>query len=188
MCGGCGTRMWPESRESLPKQFIPRIGQRSTFQTIVSVVGDSSVFDLRWSSPITTIVYGSLSNCGRSALRPRSCLSRTGAIAPPPSSAPRSPGRLRTTRRPSSPFSPPTICSRTENNSPPWASPRPSGHRLRLHARKSEGARAQLSAASLQIVGQRRDTSWGSASTYHDGDRNAGQAQGLARSHGGQNV
>src|SRR3984957_11991107 len=46
MCGGSGTRMWPESRESLPKQFIPRIGQRSTFQTIVSVVGASSVFDL----------------------------------------------------------------------------------------------------------------------------------------------
>src|SRR4029077_2736602 len=45
MCGGSGTRMWPESRESLPKQFIPLIGQRSTFQTIVGVVGDSSVFD-----------------------------------------------------------------------------------------------------------------------------------------------
>ena len=45
MCGGSGTRMWPESRESLPKQFIPLIGQRSTFQTIVRVVGESSVFD-----------------------------------------------------------------------------------------------------------------------------------------------
>ena len=45
MCGGSGTRMWPESRESLPKQFIPLIGERSTFQTIVSVVGDPSVFD-----------------------------------------------------------------------------------------------------------------------------------------------
>jgi mannose-1-phosphate guanylyltransferase len=63
MCGGFGTRIWPESRESLPKQF-PRIGQRSTFQTIVSVVGDSSVFDQRWSSPITNIALGSLSNCG----------------------------------------------------------------------------------------------------------------------------
>jgi mannose-1-phosphate guanylyltransferase len=31
--------MWPESRETLPKQFI-LIGQRSTFQTIVSVVSD----------------------------------------------------------------------------------------------------------------------------------------------------
>ena len=45
MCGGLGTRMWPESRESLPKQFIPLIGQRSTFQAIVSVVSDPVVFD-----------------------------------------------------------------------------------------------------------------------------------------------
>ncbi len=45
MCGGSGTRMWPESRESLPKQFIPLIGQRSTFQSIVRVVSDPAVFD-----------------------------------------------------------------------------------------------------------------------------------------------
>ncbi len=45
MCGGSGTRIWPESRESLPKQFIPLIGQRSTFQSIVSVVSDPVVFD-----------------------------------------------------------------------------------------------------------------------------------------------
>ena len=35
MCGGSGTRVWPELRESLPKQFIPLIGDRSTFQSIV---------------------------------------------------------------------------------------------------------------------------------------------------------
>jgi mannose-1-phosphate guanylyltransferase / mannose-6-phosphate isomerase len=45
MCGGSGTRMWPESRESLPKQFIPLIGERSTFQSIVGVVSDPAVFD-----------------------------------------------------------------------------------------------------------------------------------------------
>ncbi len=44
MCGGSGTRMWPESRESLPKQFIPLIGQRSTFQSIISVVSDPAIF------------------------------------------------------------------------------------------------------------------------------------------------
>ncbi|WP_292532029.1 sugar phosphate nucleotidyltransferase, partial [Methylocystis sp.] len=33
MCGGSGTRVWPESRETLPKQFIPLVGERSTFQT-----------------------------------------------------------------------------------------------------------------------------------------------------------
>jgi mannose-1-phosphate guanylyltransferase / mannose-6-phosphate isomerase len=37
--------MWPESRESLPKQFLALIGERSTFQTIVGVVGDPAVFD-----------------------------------------------------------------------------------------------------------------------------------------------
>jgi mannose-1-phosphate guanylyltransferase/mannose-6-phosphate isomerase len=45
MCGGSGSRMWPESRESLPKQFLPLIGDRSTFQSIVGVVGDPAVFD-----------------------------------------------------------------------------------------------------------------------------------------------
>src|SRR5271169_171838 len=45
MCGGSGSRLWPESRESLPKQFIPLIGEHSTFQSIVGVVGDRAVFD-----------------------------------------------------------------------------------------------------------------------------------------------
>ena len=45
MCGGSGTRMWPESRESMPKQFIPLIGERSTFQSVVSLVGDPDVFE-----------------------------------------------------------------------------------------------------------------------------------------------
>jgi mannose-1-phosphate guanylyltransferase/mannose-6-phosphate isomerase len=45
MCGGSGTRVWPESRESLPKQFIPLIGDRSTFQSIVDLVGDREIFE-----------------------------------------------------------------------------------------------------------------------------------------------
>ena len=44
MCGGAGTRVWPESRETLPKQFIPLVGEQSTFQRIVSLISDSSVF------------------------------------------------------------------------------------------------------------------------------------------------
>ena len=28
MCGGAGTRLWPVSRESMPKQFVPLIGER----------------------------------------------------------------------------------------------------------------------------------------------------------------
>lgn len=45
MCGGAGTRVWPESREVLPKQFIPLVGDQSTFQRIVSLVASSTVFD-----------------------------------------------------------------------------------------------------------------------------------------------
>lgn len=32
MCGGSGTRLWPASRETMPKQFIPLFGDLSTFQ------------------------------------------------------------------------------------------------------------------------------------------------------------
>ena len=45
MCGGSGTRVWPESRESLPKQFIPLIGDHSTFQSVVELVGDRAIFE-----------------------------------------------------------------------------------------------------------------------------------------------
>jgi mannose-1-phosphate guanylyltransferase/mannose-6-phosphate isomerase len=40
MCGGCGTRVWPESRESLPKQFIPLLGTLSTFQMTLENLAD----------------------------------------------------------------------------------------------------------------------------------------------------
>ncbi len=40
MCGGSGTRVWPESRETLPKQFIPLVGERSTFQTTMQMLVD----------------------------------------------------------------------------------------------------------------------------------------------------
>src|SRR3984893_2321351 len=41
MCGGAGTRVWPESRESLPKQFISLIGSLSTFQMASELLSDS---------------------------------------------------------------------------------------------------------------------------------------------------
>ena len=44
MCGGAGTRVWPESRETMPKQFIPLIGKSSTFQETVRRVSDA-IFD-----------------------------------------------------------------------------------------------------------------------------------------------
>ncbi len=44
MCGGAGTRVWPELRETMPKQFIPLIGKSSTFQDAVRRVSDP-IFD-----------------------------------------------------------------------------------------------------------------------------------------------
>ena len=40
MCGGSGTRVWPASRESLPKQFIPLVGAQSTFQGAMEILAD----------------------------------------------------------------------------------------------------------------------------------------------------
>ena len=45
ICGGSGTRMWPLSRESLPKQFLPLIGEQSSFQERLLMVAGSSIFD-----------------------------------------------------------------------------------------------------------------------------------------------
>ena len=32
LCGGSGTRLWPLSRKSFPKQFVPLIGNKSLLQ------------------------------------------------------------------------------------------------------------------------------------------------------------
>src|SRR5262249_46409889 len=44
MCGGAGTRLWPVSRESMPKQFVPLVGAGSTFQPVPSRVTDAELF------------------------------------------------------------------------------------------------------------------------------------------------
>jgi mannose-1-phosphate guanylyltransferase / mannose-6-phosphate isomerase len=44
MCGGAGTRLWPVSRESMPKQFVPLVGTGSTFQHVLARVSDSELF------------------------------------------------------------------------------------------------------------------------------------------------
>jgi len=44
MCGGAGTRLWPSSREGRPKQFLPLLGSRSTFQETILRVSDAKVF------------------------------------------------------------------------------------------------------------------------------------------------
>lgn len=46
LCGGVGTRLWPLSRKSYPKQFVPLIGERSLFQASAGrmVSGDGVEF------------------------------------------------------------------------------------------------------------------------------------------------
>jgi len=45
MCGGAGTRLWPVSRESMPKQFVPLVEERSTFQQVLCRTLDQTIFD-----------------------------------------------------------------------------------------------------------------------------------------------
>lgn len=44
LCGGAGTRLWPVSRQDLPKQFVSLFGDRSSFQETVLRVRDPDVF------------------------------------------------------------------------------------------------------------------------------------------------
>jgi mannose-1-phosphate guanylyltransferase / mannose-6-phosphate isomerase len=45
MCGGAGTRLWPASRESMPKQFIPMFAELSTFQNTILRVTRADLFE-----------------------------------------------------------------------------------------------------------------------------------------------
>ena len=44
LCGGAGTRLWPVSREKMPKQFVPLIGTSSTFQQVLDRVTCEGLF------------------------------------------------------------------------------------------------------------------------------------------------
>jgi mannose-1-phosphate guanylyltransferase/mannose-6-phosphate isomerase len=44
LAGGAGTRLWPVSRDALPKQFLPLIGPLSTYQQTLQRVADSTLF------------------------------------------------------------------------------------------------------------------------------------------------
>jgi mannose-1-phosphate guanylyltransferase/mannose-6-phosphate isomerase len=48
LCGGSGTRLWPLSRKSLPKQFVPLIGGKSllqaTFERVVGLSGKNPIW------------------------------------------------------------------------------------------------------------------------------------------------
>src|SRR5262249_52595275 len=44
MCGGSGTRLWPISRQSMPKQFVPLVGPRSTIEPVLERTSDNTLF------------------------------------------------------------------------------------------------------------------------------------------------
>jgi mannose-1-phosphate guanylyltransferase len=44
LCGGSGTRLWPRSRKSKPKPFLPLIGERTMFEATLGRCGDTAQF------------------------------------------------------------------------------------------------------------------------------------------------
>ena len=44
LAGGAGTRLWPVSRDALPKQFLPLVGERSTYQDTLLRVAEGGLF------------------------------------------------------------------------------------------------------------------------------------------------
>ncbi|HCY03647.1 MAG TPA: mannose-1-phosphate guanylyltransferase, partial [Erythrobacter sp.] len=51
LCGGSGTRLWPRSRASKPKPFIPLLGSKTLFEATLSRCKDRHLF----SAPIVVI-------------------------------------------------------------------------------------------------------------------------------------
>jgi mannose-1-phosphate guanylyltransferase / mannose-6-phosphate isomerase len=70
MCGGAGTRLWPVSRESMPKQFVSLVGQGSTFQQVMRRISDAELFGrpiVITHSDFRFVVAEQLRECGMSA-------------------------------------------------------------------------------------------------------------------------
>lgn len=70
MCGGSGTRLWPASRDCMPKQFIDLLGDRSTFQTAVQRVRAQHIFQrptIVSSNDVRFIVAEQLTQIGAQA-------------------------------------------------------------------------------------------------------------------------
>src|SRR5690242_16713962 len=44
LAGGAGTRLWPVSRDAMPKQFLPLVGEKSTYQQALTRVSAPDLF------------------------------------------------------------------------------------------------------------------------------------------------
>jgi mannose-1-phosphate guanylyltransferase/mannose-6-phosphate isomerase len=44
LCGGSGTRLWPRSRKTMPKPFLPLVGDRTLFEATLDRCDDGNVF------------------------------------------------------------------------------------------------------------------------------------------------
>jgi mannose-1-phosphate guanylyltransferase / mannose-6-phosphate isomerase len=44
LAGGAGTRLWPVSRDAMPKQFLPLVGEKSTYQQALMRVSAADLF------------------------------------------------------------------------------------------------------------------------------------------------
>lgn len=56
LCGGSGTRLWPRSRKSFPKPFLPLIGESTLFEATLRRCAD----DAKFASPIVVTGNGHL--------------------------------------------------------------------------------------------------------------------------------
>ena len=70
LCGGSGSRLWPVSSASRPKQFIALVGRRSTFQKTVlrfDGLGEGSTVIIVAGRAHTEIISDQLAELGRAA-------------------------------------------------------------------------------------------------------------------------
>ncbi len=44
LCGGSGTRLWPRSRKTLPKPFLPLVGEQTLFEATLARCADPEIF------------------------------------------------------------------------------------------------------------------------------------------------
>ncbi len=44
LCGGSGTRLWPRSRKSKPKPFLPLVGEQTLFEATLARAADPALF------------------------------------------------------------------------------------------------------------------------------------------------